>query len=49
LSTSGIPALVVLTPAGKIREATNDGSFSEARDMGNAEVNEFLTKWAAKS
>jgi thiol:disulfide interchange protein len=49
LSTSGIPALVVLTPAGKIREATNDGSFSGARDMDNADVNAFLTKWAAKS
>jgi thiol:disulfide interchange protein len=49
LSRSGIPALVVLTPAGKIREATNDGSFSQARNMDNAEVNAFLTKWAAKS
>ncbi|NMO49992.1 hypothetical protein HH310_02120 [Actinoplanes sp. TBRC 11911] len=46
LSASGIPALVVLTGDGDIRVATDDGSFSHARDMDNAEVNAFLSKWA---
>lgn len=46
LNTSGIPALVVLTPAGSVRVATNDGSFENARTMDNAQVDAFLTKWA---
>lgn len=48
LTTSGIPALVVLTPDGKIRVATNDGSFENARTMDNDQVNAFLTRWAPK-
>jgi thiol:disulfide interchange protein len=46
LQTSGIPALVVLTPDGKIRVATNDGSFSNARTMDSQQVNAFLNQWA---
>ena len=46
LKTSGIPALVVLTAGGKIRFATNDGSFENARTMNNQQVNAFLTRWA---
>lgn len=46
LTTSGIPALVVLTPNGEIRVATNDGSFENARTMNNDQVNAFLTRWA---
>lgn len=48
LKTSGIPALVVLTPEGKVRVATNDGSFANARNMDSKQVNAFLTKWAPK-
>jgi thiol:disulfide interchange protein len=46
LQTSGIPALVVLTSGGKIRVATNDGSFENARTMNNNQVNAFLALWA---
>ncbi|WP_433794257.1 thioredoxin family protein [Actinoplanes sp. CA-252034] len=46
LTMSGIPALVVLTPAGKVRVATNDGSFAGARSMTPADVSAFLTEWA---
>lgn len=46
LKTSGIPALVVLAPDGKVRVATNDGSFENARSMDSAQVNAFLSKWA---
>ncbi|HEU5418855.1 MAG TPA: thioredoxin family protein [Streptosporangiaceae bacterium] len=46
LQTSGIPALVVLTPGGKIRVATNDGSFENARTMNSRQVNAFLNRWA---
>src|SRR5262249_52881956 len=31
LRRSGIPALVVLAPSGRVRAATNDGSFANAR------------------
>ncbi|MGC1215666.1 MAG: thioredoxin family protein [Micromonospora sp.] len=48
LNRSGIPALVVLTPDGKVRVATNDGSFANARTMDSKQVNAFLTKWAPK-
>ncbi|WP_165823266.1 thioredoxin family protein [Micromonospora globispora] len=48
LNRSGIPALVVLTPDGKVRVATNDGSFANARSMDSKQVNAFLTKWAPK-
>lgn len=46
LQTAGIPALVVLKPDGTLRTATNDGSFSDARTMGPADVSAFLTRWA---
>lgn len=46
LHTSGIPALVVLTPSGKVITTTNDGSFSNARTMAPSDVAAFLTKWA---
>jgi thiol:disulfide interchange protein len=49
LRTSGIPALVVLAPSGKVVVATNDGSFANARTMDADQVNAFLTRWAAKS
>lgn len=49
LATSGIPALVVLTPDGKTRVATNDGSFENARTMNNDQVNAFLARWASRS
>jgi thiol:disulfide interchange protein len=48
LNRSGIPALVVLTPEGTVRVATNDGSFANARNMDSEQVNAFLTKWAPK-
>ncbi|WP_051945256.1 thioredoxin family protein [Streptacidiphilus rugosus] len=47
LNTSGIPALVVLTADGKVRTATNDGAFSNARTMDAAQVSAFLTRWSA--
>lgn len=47
LSTSGIPALAVLAPDGKVRVTTNDGSFENARTMDSAQVNAFLTRWAS--
>jgi thioredoxin 1 len=46
LQTSGIPALVVLDPKGKVRTVTNDGSFANARTMSAADVAAFLKKWA---
>ncbi|MEV4319144.1 thioredoxin family protein [Actinocrispum sp. NPDC049592] len=47
LDKSGIPAVVVLSPDGTIRVATNDGAFANARDMQATEVQAFLTRWAA--
>lgn len=46
LNRSGIPALVVLTPAGKVRFVSNDGSFEDARHMTAGEVAAFLRQWA---
>lgn len=46
LKSSGIPALVVLTPDGAVRATTNDGSFANARTMNSDQVNAFLTRWA---
>lgn len=46
LQTSGIPALVILKPDGALRTATNDGSFSNARNMDPSQVRAFLTRWA---
>ncbi|KAB8180853.1 thioredoxin family protein [Microbispora catharanthi] len=49
LETSGIPALVVLAPGGRVLVHTNDGSFANARTMNSHQVNAFLTRWASKS
>jgi thiol:disulfide interchange protein len=49
LNTSGIPALVVISDSGQVREATNDGSFSNARTMAPSQVASFLTTWAPTS
>lgn len=46
LSTSGIPALVVMNGSGQVQEATNDGSFSNARTMDADQVAAFLGTWA---
>lgn len=46
LQTSGVPALVVLDPKGKVRTVTNDGSFANARRMSAGDVAAFLKKWA---
>jgi thiol:disulfide interchange protein len=46
LRNSGIPALVVLSPAGDVRVATNDGSFADARSMDAGQVARFLTRWS---
>ena len=45
LRTSGIPALVVLSHTGKVRTATNDGSFGNARTMTAGQVAAFLKRW----
>jgi thioredoxin 1 len=45
LRASGIPALVVLSPAGRVRTATNDGSFANARTMTAGQVAAFLKRW----
>ena len=47
LSTSGIPALVVLTSAGKVRVTTDDGKFEDAHTMDARQVTAFLSRWAA--
>lgn len=49
LQTSGIPALVVLAPNGKVITTTNDGSFSNARTMTPSDVATFLGQWAPSS
>ena len=49
LNTSGIPALVVISDSGQVREATNDGSFSNARYMDPNQVSSFLADWAPAS
>jgi thiol:disulfide interchange protein len=46
LQTAGIPGLVVLGADGKVRVATSDGSFSDARTMQPGQVAAFLTRWA---
>ncbi|GAB2975540.1 hypothetical protein GCM10027076_11260 [Nocardioides montaniterrae] len=49
LRSSGIPALVVLTPTGRIAYASNDGAFANARTMTAAQVTTFLGQWAHAS
>ena len=46
LQSSGIPALAVVDAHGKLEVATNQGQFSNARDMPASDVNAFLKKWA---
>jgi protein disulfide-isomerase len=47
LGTSGIPALVVLDPSsGRIKVATNQGEFANARTMSADQVETFLKRWA---
>lgn len=45
LDTSGIPALVVITPAGEIAYASNDGEFATARTMDEQQLLTFLGRW----
>ncbi|MER7673275.1 thioredoxin family protein [Kitasatospora sp. NPDC096128] len=46
LQSSGIPALVVLSPDGTVRTASNDGAFADARTMSATTVAAFLKRWA---
>lgn len=46
LRTSGIPALVVLTPQGRVAYASNDGGFANARTMKPTQLAAFLRRWA---
>jgi thiol-disulfide isomerase/thioredoxin len=48
LRRSGIPALVVLAPSGRVRAATNDGSFANARSMTPRQVRAFLARWVTR-
>ena len=45
LQTSGIPALAVVDSQGHAMVNTNQGEFSNARTMPEAEVDAFLKKW----
>ncbi|MFC6885956.1 MULTISPECIES: thioredoxin family protein [Actinomadura] len=45
LQKSGIPALVVLTPSGRVRATTNDGSFATAATMTPRQVARHLKRW----
>lgn len=46
LRRSGIPALVVLGPDGRVRTASNDGGFSDARTLDVAQLASYLTRWS---
>jgi thioredoxin 1 len=43
---AGIPALVILNPAGKVIVATKNGAFSNARTMTSDQVRAFLARWS---
>lgn len=45
LDTSGIPALVVITPNGKVAYASNDGEFASASSMDEQQLLAFLGRW----
>jgi protein disulfide-isomerase len=45
LQTSGIPALAVVDAKGRTEVATNQGEFSNARSMTEAQVDAFLKRW----
>ena len=44
---SGIPAVVVLTPEGKVTYATRAGELADARRMGESGIYDFFVKVAA--
>lgn len=46
LDTSGIPALVVINPDGKIAYASNHGQFASARTMDEQQLLTFLGHWS---
>ncbi len=41
----GVPALSVIDGSGQVIHAQTDGEFTHARNMGPADVTEFLNKW----
>jgi len=43
----GIPAVVMLSPAGKVMYATRAGELADARNMGDTAIYEFFAKVAA--
>ena len=43
----GIPAVVVLSPAGKVLHATRAGELADARNMGDTAIYEFFARMAA--
>lgn len=45
----GIPALAVVTPAGKVLVSHKSGEFQAARRMTMADVTAFLEKWKPRS
>ncbi|GAA3650945.1 hypothetical protein GCM10022237_08370 [Nocardioides ginsengisoli] len=49
LETSGIPALVVITPAGKVAFASNNGEFASARTMDEEQLLTFLRRWTGSA
>ncbi len=44
---NGIPAVVMLSPAGKVMYATRAGELADARNMGDTAIYEFFAKVAA--
>ena len=42
---SGVPALAVLTPTGKVLYAQSTGEFRDMRHMESESVTEFLNRW----
>ena len=45
---SGIPALAVLDPHGKLLYAMDQGQFADARHMNYESIKEFFVKWEPK-
>lgn len=43
----GIPAVVVLSPAGRVLHATRAGELADARNMGDTAIHDFLARMAA--
>jgi thioredoxin 1 len=44
----GIPALAVLDPHGKLLYATDQGQFSDSRNMSYESIKDFFEKWKPK-